>query len=108
MHAGWQSGATHDPLLHSCDVVHVVPQPPQLCGSLSLLMHAPLQHVRPPAHVHVLPVSGAPPPSLPLASLFVASEPPESVPPPSTLLIVPPHAARKTHKPSEISFIYTA
>ena len=99
-HAGWHCDAVHEPPRHICeDVLHGFPQPPQLCGSLFVFTHAPLQQTRPIAHVHVLPVSGAPPPSF-----FVVPSDPESVPP-STELIVPPHAARATHKPRDKSFI---
>jgi hypothetical protein len=104
VHAGLHCDAVHDPPRHICDaVLHGLPHVPQLCGSLFVLTHAPLQQTRPIAHVHGLPVSGGPPPSF-----FVVPSEPESVPPPSIELIVPPHATRATHKPSERSFIQKA
>lgn len=104
VHAGWHCDAVHDPPRHICDaVLHVPPQPPQLCGSLFVLTHAPLQQARPAAHVHVLPVSGPPPPSV-----FVVPSDPESVSPPSIVEIVPPHDASATHKPREKIFIQRA
>ena len=84
-------------------VLHAMPQAPQLCGSLFVFTHAPSQQTRPIAHVHVLPLSGPPPPSF-----FVVPSDAASVAPPSSPEIVPPHAASATHKPSERAFIRSA
>jgi hypothetical protein len=70
--------------------VHRTPHAPQLLGSLSMLMHAPPQHVRPrpQAGLHVLasrPPLSAPPLELPPELELLAP------PSPSTGAVVPPH-----------------
>jgi hypothetical protein len=90
-------------------VLHGLPQPPQLCGSLFVLTHAPLQHTRPVAQT--LFVHGPPPVSKPLSkpvpeSFFVASFAASA--PPSSPVIVPPHAKRHVHNASKVRFITPA
>jgi hypothetical protein len=69
--------------------LHVVPQPPQLCGSFLVFTHWSPQTMR-PFDVHDAA-------SKPLDVSVVASPPP----PPSIEVVVPPHATRHMHNASK-------
>src|SRR6185436_7240470 len=63
MHPGMHGAALHPPPLPSqygVAPVHLIPQPPQLSGSLSVLTHCPKQHIRPVWQLHPLWLESAP------------------------------------------------
>ncbi len=91
--------------LHHSSAPHLVPQPPQLRGSLAKLVHCPLQHSRdvPQAGLHpVLPALPALPPALPalppLPPVVEASAPPLPPPalPPAPSSELPPQPKAKS------------
>jgi hypothetical protein len=85
-----QGGATHLPnSQNDLSPSHLVPQPPQLWGSLAKLTHASPQHERPATHATV---QGPPPEELPLElppPELLPELPPELVEPPPELLLPP-------------------
>ena len=91
-HAGAHVGAAQVPLRHIDEPpLHVVPQPPQLCGSFFVFTHAPPHSTR-PFDVHENPSLVVP--SLDVPSLVASA-------PPSTDVVVPPHAPRHMHNTSK-------
>jgi len=50
------AGVMHVPSQRILGDEHVVPQPPQLCGSFASFTHWPLQHLRPTVHAGQTPV----------------------------------------------------
>jgi hypothetical protein len=92
-HAGAHVGATHTLPRHiDAEALHVVPHPPQLCGSFRVFTHWSPHAIR-PFEVH--DAASKPPPPSPVVPSLVASAPP------SIEVVVPPHATRHMHNASK-------
>src|SRR5580692_3971796 len=78
---GWHRGAMQEPPQYEVVPVQTVPHAPQLCGSLPVFTHAPLQQASPNPHAGLqvpapLDVEPPLPPLLPEELPPLAEEPP--------------------------------